>query len=300
MPPRSEDRRPVGAADDEERVAWSWSSLEGTPPRSLDSSPVDAGREPGEQMPGASDLSWAATHEPGAASGTGDPGSAGAAGHAGTGRGRPGPASSPLARWRQGRIDPGRRGVAALALVAVLAALLAGFIVLRARPRAVLPPAVVATGVPVPGSSAAVPAPAGEVVVSVGGKVPRPGLLRLAAGSRVDDAVRAAGGPLPGADLADLNLARRLVDGEQLLVGVSQPAGATAPGPSTGVGNPLVDLNSATLAELDSLPGIGPVLAQKMLDWRTEHGRFGSVDQLREVSGIGESKYAEIKARVRV
>lgn len=218
----------------------------------------------------------------------------------------PSSAGSPLDRWRQGRIDPGRRGVAALALVAVLAAALAGFVVLRSRPREVTPPPVVVAGVPVPGSSAgASAAPAGEVVVSVGGKVPRPGLVHLPSGSRVDDAVRAAGGPLPGADLGGLNLARRLVDGEQVLVGVPPPLGAApgaqprgaAPGAAT---DGLVDLNTATLEQFDGLPGIGPVLAQKILDWRTEHGRFGSVDQLREVGGIGESKYAELKAKVRV
>ena len=215
-----------------------------------------------------------------------------------------------LDRWRSGRVDPGRRGVAALAVVALLAAALAGFVVLRARPDEVAPPPVVATGVPVPGSSAAAsPTPGLEVVVSVGGKVARPGLLRLPTGSRVDDALTAAGGAVPGTDLTGLNLARRLVDGEQLLVGVPQPvAPAGAPssgGAATGTGtagqaDAPIDLNTATLAQFDSLPGIGPVLAQKLLDWRTEHGRFGSVDQLREVSGIGESKYAEIKDKVRV
>jgi competence protein ComEA len=211
-----------------------------------------------------------------------------------------------LARWRSGRFDPGRHGVAALALVAVLAGLLAGVVVLRARPEEVPPPAVVSAGVPVPGSSAAAGAtPSAEVVVSVGGKVARPGLLILPGGSRVDDAVRAAGGALPDADLAGLNLARRLVDGEQLLVGLPQPAvpsgGGSTGGPSGGgSADGLVDLNTATLAQLDALPGIGPVLAQKLLDWRTEHGRFGSVDQLREVSGIGEAKYGEIKDKVRV
>ncbi len=212
----------------------------------------------------------------------------------------PGPPalSSALDRWRQGRIDPGRRGVAALALVALLAALLAGGVVLRGRPHEVAPPPVVAAGVPVPGSSAAASAsPAAEVVVSVGGKVARPGLVRLPAGSRVDDAVRAGGGALPGADLSALNLARKLVDGEQVLVGVPQPAG-TAPGAPTADG--LLDLNTATLEQFDALPGIGPVLAAKILNWRTEHDRFGSVDQLREVSGIGESKYSELKGKVRV
>ncbi len=205
-------------------------------------------------------------------------------------------ASSPLDRWRQGRLDPGRRGAAALALVAVVAAVVAGLVVLRSRPHEVAPPPVVRAGVPVVGGTSP-PPPAREVVVSVGGKVVRPGLLRLPAGSRVDDALRAVGGAAPGADLTGLNLARPLVDGEQVLVGVP-PAGPAAVTGGTGAG-PL-DLNAATVEQLDALPGIGPVLAQKIVDWRTEHGRFGSVDQLREVSGIGESKYASVKAKVRV
>lgn len=221
-------------------------------------------------------------------------------------RAQDGAGTSLLDRWRAGRVDPGRRGIAALVLVAVLAAALAAVVVLRARPQDVSPPAVVSAGVPVPGSSTAASAsPGAEVVVSVGGKVLRPGLLRLPGGSRVDDALLAAGGVLPGTDLTAVNLARRLVDGEQVLVGVPPgPADAPATGTGTGsaAGGPggLLDLNTATLAQLDGLPGIGPVLAQKLLDWRTEHGRFGSVDQLREVGGIGESKYAELKDLVRV
>lgn len=227
-------------------------------------------------------------------------------------------ATSPvLERWRGGRLDPGRRGLAALAALAVLAAVLAGAVVLRSRPHAVVAPQVLASGRPVPGSAAdradaaasagspsagpvvAGPTPTADVVVSVGGKVARPGLLHLPPGSRVDDAVRAAGGPLPGVDLGPLNLAQRLVDGELVLVGVPAPA---APATTSGAGAPAgpVDLNAATVADLDGLPGIGPVLAQKIVDWRTEHGRFGSVDQLREVGGIGESKYAELKDRVTV
>ena len=219
-------------------------------------------------------------------------------------------------RWRQGRFDPGRRGVGAIGLVALVSALVAGVVVVRSRPHEIVAPPVVAAGVPVPGrptaggaasagvatgsaatvGTAAGPSAPPSVVVSVGGRVPRPGLVRLPAGSRVDDAVRAAGGALPGADLGALNLARRLVDGEQIQVGV--PQSAVAPGASGPAA--LLDLNGATLQQLDALPGIGPVLAQKVLDWRTEHGRFGSVDQLREVPGIGESKYAELKGKVGV
>ncbi|MDQ1739943.1 MAG: competence protein ComEA, partial [Pseudonocardiales bacterium] len=128
------------------------------------------------------------------------------------------------------------------------------------------------------------------------------GVYRLPPGARVDDAVRAAGGFLRGVDPVTVNLARKLADGEQVLIGVAgsgAPASAgsgAAPGPATG---PL-DLNSATLAQLDALPGVGPVLAQHILDWRTGHGRFDSVDQLNGVSGIGDSKFADLKPLVAV
>lgn len=207
------------------------------------------------------------------------------------------PEASVLDTWRAGRVSPGLRGALALGLVALLAVVLTVAVVVRGRPQEVAPPPLVAVGVPVPGTSAEQPAAGPEVVVAVGGRVRRPGLVRLPAGSRVDDAVRQAGGAVRSRDLALLNLARRLVDGEQVLVGV---AGAEA---SAGLGatpaGPL-DLNTATLAQLDALPGIGPVLAQRVLDWRAEHGRFASVDQLREVSGIGEAIYARLEAEVRV
>jgi competence ComEA-like helix-hairpin-helix protein len=171
-----------------------------------------------------------------------------------------------------------------------------------------------------------VPGAAPEVVVHVVGAVARAGVVRLPPGSRVLDAVTAVGGASPGADLAQLNLARPVIDGEQVHVpkkwetlpaGASQAAGtgilgvaggggsggsggAGGPGAgSGGVGVP-VDLNSADLAALDTLPGVGPVLAQRIVDWRTEHGRFSSVDELGEVSGIGDKLLAQISPKVRV
>jgi len=195
-----------------------------------------------------------------------------------------------------GRWDPGRRGAVALGVVALLAAVVAAVVLLRGRPTEVAAPPGGGDGVTV-SSPAAPGAPAGAVVVDVAGKVRRPGLVRLPAGARVDDALRAAGGLRPGASLGLLNLARRLVDGEQVLVGVDAP---TAGAPGAGAAAPGVDLNTADVAALDGLPGIGPVLAQHIVDWRTEHGHFASVDQLREVPGIGESKFASLKSKVRV
>ncbi len=188
---------------------------------------------------------------------------------------------------RGGRWDPGRSGLTALAAVAVLAALVAGIVVLRGRPHEVAPPAFVTAS---PEQGAGGP----EVVVDVAGKVRHPGIVRLPFGARVDDAVRAAGGPLPGASFEGLNRARKVADGEQVLVGVPAASGTAGPG-----ADGRVDINTADASALDALPGIGPVLAQKIVDWRTEHGRFASIDQLREVGGIGESKYAALKNKVR-
>jgi competence protein ComEA len=129
------------------------------------------------------------------------------------------------------------------------------------------------------------------IVVSVVGRVLHPGLVTLPGGSRVDDAVRAAGGPQPGVDLTGLNLARRLTDGEQVSVGVpaAEPAPAVAGMPEK------VDLNSATLTQLDTLPGVGSVTAQRILDWRGKHGHFTRIDQLRDIDGIGPARFGQLK-----
>jgi competence protein ComEA len=146
--------------------------------------------------------------------------------------------------------------------------------------------------------------------VHVVGQVNRPGLVRLPAGSRVADAIEAAGGARRGADLAALNLARLVVDGEQVHVpkpgeapaaggtGVPGAAGGVSAGGAGGAGGPLVSLNTADVAALDTLPGVGPVLAQRIVDWRTEHGRFTSVDELGEVSGIGDKLMSQLRPKV--
>ncbi len=131
------------------------------------------------------------------------------------------------------------------------------------------------------------------VTVDVAGKVRHPGIAVLDGGARVVDALEAAGGARPGVDLTALNLARVLVDGEQVVVGEPAPSGAAAaaspaPGSSTGPPAALVNLNTATEAELDTLPEVGPVTAASILAWRDEHGGFTSVDELLEVDGIGE------------
>ena len=139
-----------------------------------------------------------------------------------------------------------------------------------------------------------------DLIVDVTGKVRRPGIVELPAGSRVIDALKAAGGARPRVDTGTLNLARILVDGEQIVVG--GPAGASGPAVPGGPGSPatgaLVSLNTADQAALESLPGVGPVTAAAILQWRTEHGPFTAVEQLLEVSGIGEATLAELQPHV--
>lgn len=148
----------------------------------------------------------------------------------------------------------------------------------------------------------------GEVVVHVAGRVARPGIVVLPGGARVADAVEAAGGAVPDTDLTGLNLARVLVDGEQVLVGLDPSEGAPAAPGAAAPGGPgdgastggLVDLNTADLAALDLLPGVGPVTAQAIIDWREENGGFSHVDELLEVKGIGEATLAELAPLVTV
>ena len=176
-------------------------------------------------------------------------------------------------------------------------------------------PSPAGSGGPAAGAATAAAAPASSVVVvHVVGQVKRPGVQMLPAGSRVAQAVEAAGGASKGAELSRVNLARVLVDGEQVRVPAPgdpvDPSELTGPGPpaggagggagsgSAGGAGGLVPLNSADLAALDTLPGVGPVLAQRILDWRTEHGRFTSVDELGEVSGIGEKLLSQLSPLV--
>lgn len=220
------------------------------------------------------------------------------------------------------RADPGRAGAIALGAVAAVAVLVTVFTLVRTEPT----PVVSAKLPPVqPVSSTSVladapPAPAGQpVVVSVVGLVKTPGLVTLTPGARVDDAVSAAGGVLDGADTVGLNLARRLTDGEQVVVGLApppgepaalgssvggaRPAGDTAqapPGGSTQSSGAPLDLNTATAEQLDALPGVGPVTAAAIVAWRAENGAFTSVDQLGEVDGIGPTRLDRLRALVRV
>jgi competence protein ComEA len=185
--------------------------------------------------------------------------------------------------------DIGRHGVRALAAFAVLLAAVAAILAWHGRP-SVEPVAPALTAGP---SRTTAPS---TIVVAVTGRVRHPGLVRLPAGSRVADAIDAAGGVLPGTDISSLNLARKLTDGELIAVGV--PGGSAAADSADAGG--LVNLNTASLAQLETLPGVGPVLAQRIVDYRDQHGGFTSVDQLRQVDGIGDAKFEQLKSRVTV
>jgi competence protein ComEA len=171
------------------------------------------------------------------------------------------------------------------------------------------------------GSGGAGPsASAAVAVVYVVGAVAHPGVVRLHAGDRVTDALDAAGGAAADADLTRLNLARPAVDGERLYVpraGETEvpaelpagdgPGGASGGGTAGGDGidgsvpaDTVVDLNTADATTLETLPGIGPAMAQRILTWREEHGGFRTVEDLLEVSGIGDARFAELRDRVRV
>ncbi|MET9892062.1 ComEA family DNA-binding protein [Streptomyces sp. NPDC006465] len=230
-----------------------------------------------------------------------------------------------LPLWLQSRCGLERRSVTALTVLLVVAAVFAVQHFWTGRTQPVRAPEVVRAAAPYggksgsrersgaepassSGASGAAGAAGSAIVVDVGGKVRTPGLQRLPAGSRVEDALRAAGGVRPGTDTDGLNRARLLVDGEQIVVGASVPpagVGAGGPGPVGAGGSAAgaapsapISLNGATVDQLDSLPGVGPVLARHILDYRTTHGGFRSVDELREVNGIGDRRFADLRPLV--
>ena len=140
--------------------------------------------------------------------------------------------------------------------------------------------------------------PSSRVVVDVVGAVRRPGLYRLRQGSRIADAVARAGGATDKADLAQVNLAAPLADGEQVVVPRRGAPGAVGGGSSTGAPAGPVQLSTATLEQLDTLPGVGPATAQKILDYREKHGAFSSVDELDAVPGIGPKRLEQLRELV--
>jgi competence protein ComEA len=175
----------------------------------------------------------------------------------------------------------------------VAAALLLGLMAVAGK---LLVGAGAATAEPTPVLVQGTAAAAERVVVHVAGAVRRPGLYALAEGARVSDAVARAGGPTARADTAAVNLAAPLADGIQVLI-PSRVAGAAGSAPGTAA-VPRVSLSSATLAELDTLPGVGPVTAQKIVEHRTRHGGFRSVEELDAVPGIGPARIEQLRGLV--
>ncbi len=182
-----------------------------------------------------------------------------------------------------------------------------------AKPSATpVPPSGQPSSIGIATSGAAVPAgttaPAGAgLVVHVAGQVRRPGVVDLPPGARVKDAIASAGGFTASADQNTINLARPVLDGEQILVTkpgepalAPPPAAASTSTSGASVPASPIDLNSATETELELLPGVGPVLAERIFQWRSEHGRFSSVDELGEVSGIGPAILERIRPLARV
>ncbi|MET7593860.1 ComEA family DNA-binding protein [Streptomyces sp. NPDC004082] len=264
----------------------------------------------------------------GAVAGVGSGTGADIGGVPGAWRERVGPAvRERLPLWLQSRCGLERRSVAALTVVLVVAAVFAAQHFWTGRTQQVRAPEVVRAAVPYgeesgregtkPESSTGAPTPGGgpgsAIFVDVSGKVRSPGVQRLPAGSRVADALRAAGGVRPGTKTEGLNRARLLVDGEQVVVGGPAPpagVGSGQAGTSGGAGSVTgsvpggppaapVSLNAATAEQLDTLPGVGPVLAQHIIDYRAQHGGFRSVDELREVNGIGDRRFADLRNLVR-
>lgn len=221
------------------------------------------------------------------------------------------------------RADPGRAGAIALAAVAAIAVLVTVFTLMRDAPAPVrsakLPPVDAVASASRSPSSNPTAKPNQPVVVSVVGLVHTPGLVTLAPGARIADALKAAGGATDGADTIGLNMARQVGDGEQIVVGIApvkgQPpvlgssvsSGSAAPGapgtpphPDKPVRAEAVNLNTATVQQLDALPGVGPVTAAAIVAWRDANGKFTSIDQLAEVDGIGPARLEKLRPLVRV
>lgn len=209
-----------------------------------------------------------------------------------------------------------RRHLSVLCGLVVIGLLLAGWSLLRARPVAIASPGAVVVGATTPaprGSASTTPsATRASIVVHVLGAVRHPGLVTLPEPARVQDAIDAAGGLKSGADPGEINLAQALSDGQQVVIGKKSDrpsevrdggSGGTGGGGSGGGGggaSAVLDLNRATSAQLEALPGVGPVTAGKILAWRQEHGRFTRVEELQEVDGIGPKSYAQLAPHLRV
>ncbi|MEA5155095.1 helix-hairpin-helix domain-containing protein [Raineyella sp.] len=224
-----------------------------------------------------------------------------------------------LGGWR-------RETVLVVCAILLVGIVVGGFTLLRSRPVAVpsasaTPAAPTGLGLPAARSPGATPTPSASARPSLAahiiGEVKHPGLVSLPAGARVDDAITAAGGLTSRANPGDLNLAQPLQDGQQVVIGSANKPGGEVRGPAApaagtagaATGGPpagkassgaRINLNTASATELEKLPGVGPATAQKIIIWREQNGGFRTVEQLKDVQGIGPKTYADIAPHVAV
>ena len=201
---------------------------------------------------------------------------------------------SPAPEPAQVLVTPPKEAINPILKLVVFAVLISGVLVWLNRPSSASIPDVATPGIPI-STNADVPVVdqgIDQIVVDVKGDVVTPGLVTLSAGARVADAIAAAGGVIPSADLTGINLAERLSDGQMIFIGNAQSMEQSS--------DPRINLNLATETDLDSLPGVGPVMAGRIIAWRESNQRFHSIEELQEVPGIGPKVFANLKPLVRI
>jgi competence protein ComEA len=201
---------------------------------------------------------------------------------------------SPAHEPAQILVTPPEQAINPIFKIVIAAVILTAGLVWLNRPTTVAVPEVASPGIPIATNSQAAASSQGfdQIVIDVKGDVLSPGLVTLSAGSRVADAIAAAGGVIPTADVSSLNLAERLSDGQMIFIGNAQSMNLSS--------DPRVNLNLATESDLDSLPGVGPVMAGRIIAWRELNQKFHSIEELQEVPGIGPKVFANLKPLVRI
>lgn len=191
-------------------------------------------------------------------------------------------------------VTPPVQAIKPIFKIVIAAVIVTAGLVWLNRPSSVAVPEVASPGIPIATNSQAAASPQGfdQIVVDVKGDVLTPGLVTLPAGARVADAIAATGGVIPSADVTSLNLAERLSDGQMIFIGNARSMDISS--------DPRVNLNSATVTDLDTLPGVGPVMAGRIIAWRESNQRFHSIEELQEVPGIGPKVFANLKPLVRI
>lgn len=191
-------------------------------------------------------------------------------------------------------VTPAQQAIYPILKIVVAAVLLTAGLVWLNRPAQVSVPDTTSPGIPISASSTnpLTVEGVGQIVVDVKGDVQTPGLVTLTAGARVADAIAAAGGVIPNADVSGVNLAERLSDGQMIFIGNAQSMALNS--------DARINLNLATETDLDSLPGVGPVMAGRIIAWRESNQKFHSVEELQEVPGIGPKVFANLKPLVRI